>query len=230
MSVAPTLVPPAAWTVVCVIRASALPEILFIATTMPKLSPVAPNHASDSDVETLSIEATIAVSVVALTVSAPIAWTVLSAIHAFAPAPCSLPKASATSGEPMIASTVWNRMFCGAQPIVLKASVAAIEYSPDDVALTRIASTPAPLVARTVTWPLTRSAAVPIVPWVTWASAPPCTVFVAINPPAASEVPVPNLPPPTELTALSRWAVKVASAVASTRTVPAAAESVTPSR
>ena len=112
-------------------------------------------------------------------------------------------------------------MFCGSQPRVLNASVTPIASAPELVAFTRCASSAALFAASTVTFP----PMVSVLP-MTCASAPPITVFVAISPLAASEVPPPNLLPPEELAALSRDAVMFCAALALTLTSPALAVSV----
>ena len=98
---------------------------------------------------------------VALTVNRPVASTVVSSRYAVAPAPVPAPNASEISGSPRIASTVLNRMFCDAQPMVLNASVALTDTPCEVDEFTTSASSVKVFSAFTVTSPC--PVAVPVV-------------------------------------------------------------------
>jgi hypothetical protein len=164
-------------------------------------------------------------AVVALTLTNPLAATVLSWICAVAPEPVFPPKAFATAGSPISASTVLNSTFCDCHPIVLNASVTATPVPPEVTAFTTVASIVAVFSASTSTCPLVPVVLMPLS--VIVALAPLSTVLVAISPLAAKDVPLPKSPaPPAESASLVRLAVKVAFSSAFTLTSPPLAVSV----
>ncbi len=115
-----------------------------------------------------------------------------------------------------------NRMFCGFQPIVLKASDTATAVSPVCVDDSSVASSSAAFSAFTVRSPRLPSA----VPWVvsrlsrTKASAVDSTRLVTTWPWRAMELPSPSALPPEEDTLLLRKARMEASSIASISASP----------
>ena len=121
--------------------ALALLLTLFVASTNPSarfwppfwpLLPLPPSPPPlDDAVVVLPIVEVMVRSSRALTVSWPLALTVVSSIVAVALDGFCSPKALAIVGEPSRASMALNRTFCDSQPMVLKASVTPTAVFPE---------------------------------------------------------------------------------------------------
>ena len=104
---------------------------LFIESTTATAVPLPPFRPLELALLVLVMLEVMVSLVRALTVSWPLALTVVSSIVAVALDGFCSPKALAIVGEPSRASMALNRTFCDSQPMVLKASVTPTAVFPE---------------------------------------------------------------------------------------------------
>jgi len=148
-SSASTVIEPPAVTSATSTRADARLDTLLLATTNPSAVPVAPHAAAAVEDAALDTVAFSRAPLTAETSTSPVTSTVTSRRVAAASMGCSPSKASEI-GPPSTASTALNKMFCGFQPRVLKASTTAAPVSPDADVVVIVASRPAVVAASIV--------------------------------------------------------------------------------
>ena len=166
---------------------------ILLTNKAPTAIPLAFTIADAAEVASLTTLANNCALPWASTVKFPPALIIESSMKAFTSAGCSPPMS-----VPIRVSIIWNKMFCAANPMVLKAIVAPTAVSPDVVRLSTFASIKDVFCASTSKSPVV----VILLPRIK-ALALLRTRLVAITPFAASEVPSPKELPPDDSTTLS---------------------------
>ena len=179
--------------------------------------PTALAIAATAAVASLVTVASIVEAALAETVRSPAAVTFVSSSFAFVTVGDSVPRS-----VPSNVSMALNKVFVGAQPIVLNANVTPIEAPVEVMAALLTASISAVLAAVMATCPVL-APVVFVTIWLDFAYASELlrTVFVAITPFAARLKPLPNALPPLDVADASAVAFTVAFSVADTVTSPA---------